>query len=80
MTERRRPTHTVIVPNDEYMAVLVGALISKRQTFTVEPGSDGTFHLGLLSDGVSTVTELYGPAKDIGTFGEYQARQQGRKA
>jgi hypothetical protein len=52
-------THTIVVPSQEAMADLVGALIYERCTFTAQPRNDGVWHLGVNQDGVMVATSMF---------------------
>lgn len=71
-TERKRPTHTVVVPPDHIRAV-VRALIGAECTFTAEPSlsTPGVWHVGVLHDGVQVINKHFGPTRDIGKLGDY---------
>lgn len=74
MNERRRPTHTVIVPAGQLPAV-VAELIRTGSTFTCEQSSNASdvpvWHVGVLPEGVAALGRIFGPMVDVGTVGEW---------
>lgn len=65
MSEKRRPTHTVIVPSTAYAFQVIGTLLEHRSVFTAEPGTSGTWHLGVMPDALPLLSGLYGPIRDM---------------
>lgn len=70
-SDRKRPTHTLLVPGRRLLERIIQALLDAEMTFTVEPGSYATWYLGLLPEGVAVVNEFFGPVADVGTLGEW---------
>lgn len=60
---RRRPTHTVVVPNAEMLIRTLSVLIANAQTFTAEPSPTeaGVWQVGVMDSGVSILLKSTAP-------------------
>ena len=61
MTEPRRPTHTVYVPDLLTAADVCADLLKAGCTFTAEPSPDvpGVWHIGVFKDGVTVIERAF---------------------
>jgi hypothetical protein len=78
MTERKRPTHTLFVPDEATLVRVLQPLVGGRETFTVEPGPTHTWMLGLFESGLNLVRlELgLGAYREVDwTIGDMRARR-----
>jgi hypothetical protein len=62
---RPRPTHTVIVPSTAHAFQVIGTLLQNGATFTVEPGTNGVWHLGVMPGAIELLAGVFGPITDI---------------
>lgn len=71
----QRPTQSIFTPSREATEAVIDVLLSAGEVFTVEPSQTQpgcVWHIGIMDSALPLLTGLFGPARDVGTVGDFR--------